>query len=216
MKIRWNGHASFTITSAGNLTIVMDPYEPGAFGGGIGYRLIDAAPDVVTISHDHADHNYVQGFANRPTVLRAAGEAKGLKFRTVDTFHDNAGGAQRGKNKVFVFEVDGVRICHLGDLGHRLSAAQVKEIGPVDVLFAPVGGFYTIDHLEAADAMEKLNPRVVIPMHYKTDKCGFPIAAVGQFLAGKPGVKQLEADEIELSAATLPAAREIIVLRHHY
>lgn len=216
MKIRWNGHSSFTIVSQGGKVIVTDPYEPGAFGGGIGYQQIADDPDVVTISHDHDDHNYVDGFEGEFTVLRTAGEAEGLVFRTVETYHDQTEGAQRGDNRIFVFEVDGVTICHLGDLGHVLSDLQLEAIGDVDVLLAPVGGFFTIDALEATDAMERINPRLVIPMHYKTDKCGFPIAEVAEFLQDKPHVKQLDADEIEISADKLPGAREIIVLRHRY
>jgi L-ascorbate metabolism protein UlaG (beta-lactamase superfamily) len=215
MKIRWNGHSSFTVTTDAGLVIVLDPYEPGGFGGGIAYGPVDARPDIVTISHDHGDHNYIANFKNPFQKMTGPGEAKGVKFRTVPTYHDGARGAQRGANQVFVFTVDGVTICHLGDLGHPLTAETVAEIGPIDVLLLPVGGFYTIDHLQAADVMEKLNPRIVIPMHYKTDKCKFPITDVSPFTAGKKNVKKLDADEIEVSAAKLPAAREILVLRHH-
>jgi len=216
MKIRWNGHSSFTVTSDKGVVILMDPYESGGFGGGIGYAPIDVKPDIVTISHDHSDHNYIANLKPPFTTVRGNGEVEGIRFRTTPTYHDDQRGAQRGENRVFVFAVDGVTICHLGDLGHPLSAETVRQIGPIDVLLGPIGGFYTIDHRVASETVDKLNPRIFIPMHYKTAKCKFPIADVAEFLAGKRNVKKLDADEIEVSAATLPPAREIIVLRHHY
>jgi L-ascorbate metabolism protein UlaG (beta-lactamase superfamily) len=216
MKVRWNGHSSFTITANDGTVIVTDPYEPGAFAGGIGYQQIQDEPDLVTISHDHDDHNFTDGFKNDFIAIRGSDEARGIHFTAVSTFHDEAQGAQRGDNRVFVFAVDGVTICHLGDLGHVLSDGQIEAIGPVDLLLAPVGGFFTIDHNQATDATERLDPKLVIPMHFKTDKCGFPIAEVDEFLGGKQNVKRLDADEIEISADKLPGAREIIVLRHRF
>jgi len=216
MKVRWNGHSSFTITADDGTVIVTDPYEPGAFGGGIGYQQIQDEPDVVVISHDHDDHNYTDGFTNDFTAIRDSGEARGIQFTAVSTFHDETQGSQRGDNRVFVFAVDGVTICHLGDLGHVLSDDQIAAIGTVDLLLAPVGGFFTIDHNQATDATERLDPKLVIPMHFKTDKCGFPIAEVDESLTGKQNVKRLDADEIEISADKLPGAREIIVLRHRF
>ena len=193
-----------------------DPYEPGAFGGGIGYQLITDRPDIVTISHDHDDHNYVAGFKNKFELVRAAKTVKGIEFRQVDSFHDTHGGHDRGTNRVFVFTVSGITICHLGDLGHPLSDAQAQQIGQVDVLLIPVGGFYTIDHLQATDVVNKLKPAIVIPMHFKTDKCGFPIAEVVKFTQGKERVRQVGAVEIELTAGKLPGATEILVLNHRY
>ncbi|MDP8225525.1 MAG: MBL fold metallo-hydrolase [Candidatus Lernaella stagnicola] len=216
MKIRWNGHSSFTVTADDGTVIVTDPYEPGAFGGGIGYQQITDQPDIVTISHDHADHNFTDGFQNDFVVIRDGGEAKGIHFTAVNSFHDENEGAERGTNTIFVFVVDGVRLCHLGDLGHILSDDQIEAIGQVDALMTPVGGYFTVDPLQATDAVERINPKIVLPMHFKTDKCGFPIAEVAEFLIGKENVKQIDADEIEVSADRLPGAREIIVLRHRY
>jgi len=216
MKIRWNGHSSFTITGKNGLVIVTDPYEPGAFGGGIGYQQIDVQPDIVTVSHDHDDHNYTAGFSGDFAVVRKAGEFKGVTFDALDTYHDENKGANRGENLVFAFAVDGVRICHLGDLGHPLSDEQAEKLGAVDVLLLPVGGHFTIDYLQAADVVNKLKPKIVIPMHFKTDKCGFPIAEVSAFTEGKERVNHVGADEIELTADNLPGATEILVLNHRY
>jgi len=216
MKVRWNGHSSFTITAADGMVIVTDPYEPGAFGGGIGYRKIDVRPDIVTISHDHADHNYLDGFSGAYEAVRAPKTVRGIDFKAVDVFHDGNGGKQRGPNRIFIFTVDGVTVCHLGDLGHVPDAGQVSKIGKVDVLLIPVGGFYTIDHRQATEVVKLLAPRIAIPMHFKTAKCGFPIAPVTEFTAGKKNVKVLNVDEIELTGDSLPGATEIIVLKHQY
>jgi len=214
MKIRYNGHSCFSIFSADGKCIVIDPYQSGSFGGAIGYLPVDSNPDVVLLSHNHPDHNYVAQFKGKFEILRDSGETKGITFRAVDAFHDNSNGSERGKIKIFVFEVDGVRVCHLGDLGHILTKTQIEKIGDVDVLLVPVGGFYTIDAHQATDAVERIKPKIVIPMHYKTDKCGFDIAPLDEFLAGKTNVKKIAADEIELDSGKLPGKTEIIVLKH--
>ena len=214
MKIRWNGHSSFTITAEDGTVIVTDPYEPGAFGGGIGYVAVDSEPDIVTVSHDHADHNYTEGFSTEFKEIRGNGEAAGIKFEGYDSFHDANQGADRGKNTIICFTVNGVRICHLGDLGHNLDQDFLGKIGKVDILLAPVGGFYTIDAPTATDIVERMRPAIVIPMHFKTEKCGFPIAEVADFTHGKKTVREIDADEIELFSDKLPGETEVIVLRH--
>ncbi|MDP8256054.1 MAG: MBL fold metallo-hydrolase [Candidatus Alcyoniella australis] len=214
MRIRYNGHSSFTITAADGTVIVTDPYEPGAYGGGIGYHQIGDQPDIVTVSHDHADHGYTEGFSGEFEIVRESASHKGIEFRAIDTFHDDQGGAQRGANTIFVFEVDGVTLCHLGDLGHVLSDEQIALIGPVDVLMAPIGGHFTIDPLQATDVFERLRPKVFLPMHYKTDKCGFPIAGVDEFVKGKARVQRIDSDAIEVEADKLPGEPEVKVLNH--
>ena len=130
------------------------------------------------------------------------------------TFHDPSGGSERGENTVFTFNVDGIQICHLGDLGHVLSRKELTEIGPVDILLAPVGGFFTIDAKEAAQVAESIKPKVLIPMHFKTEKCDFPIAPVEDFLKGKARVRQTGTSEAAFDKASLPAVMEIVVLTH--
>jgi len=114
---------------------------------------------------------------------------------------------------VFYFEVDGIRLCHLGDLGHQLSDKQIAELGKVDILLIPVGGFYTIDAKAASQVCNRLTARVIIPMHYKTDKCGLPIAGVDEFVRGKEGVKRLDASQVEFKQGELPATTQIEVLK---
>ena len=113
---------------------------------------------------------------------------------------------------MFCFEVDGIEVCHLGDLGHQLTDKQVADIGRVDILLIPVGGYYTIDAEVATEVCSKLSPKVIIPMHYKTGKCGFPIAGVDEFLRGKKNVNRLDSSEVEFKPAELPATTQVMVL----
>lgn len=215
MKIKWNGHASFTITSADGRVIVTDPYEPGCFSGGIGYDPVDDEADVVLISHDHADHNYPKSLKGSPEVLTAGGEAKGIAFTGVETAHDDKGGAERGKNMLFAFEVDGIRIGFMGDLGHLLSDKQLSELGRIDLLLAPVGGVFTVDPEGADKLIGQVKPRLVIPMHFKTSKCGFPLAEVDQFAGRMTNVKKTGESEMEIGKDDLPAkGPEVWILEH--
>jgi len=210
MNIKWLGHASFVITADGGTKIITDPYESG---GGLSYGEITESADIVTVSHDHFDHNNISAVGGNPQVVKGTAQARGIDFQGIPSFHDDSGGKQRGKNTIFCFAVDGVKICHLGDLGHRLSDEQLVGVGAVDVLLVPVGGTYTIDAAAATSVCEKLKPRVVIPMHYKTNKCDFPIAGVEDFLQGKPDVRRPDSSDIELKVDALPPATRIIVLK---
>ncbi len=214
MKIRWMGHACFAITAGDGTVVLTDPYEPGGFGGALGYGHITVRPDIVTVSHGHEDHGYVQGLKGEPVVVGegAAPEAKGIRFDLHKTFHDTARGAERGPNMIICFTIDGVRLCHLGDLGHELDSATAAEIGDVDILFVPVGGFFTIDADAATRVVDTLKPRIVVPMHYKTDKCSFPISTVEPFLKGKTNVERTRSTEFEIDKNTLPPTTTIVVL----
>ena len=167
------------------------------------------------MSHEHADHNNVSAVEGSPEVVRGAakGRVKGIEFNSISTYHDDAQGRSRGENTIFCFKVDGVRICHLGDLGHQLSDEQIAELGKVDVLLIPIGGFYTIGAKVASQLCDKLMPKVVIPMHYKTSKCSFPITGVDEFLRGKERVTRLNTSEVELKQGQLPESTQIIVLK---
>jgi len=214
MKIRYLGHASFMITSDTGIKIITDPYEAAyVAGGGASYSEIRESADIVTVSHDHEDHNNVTVVRGNPEVVRGMAKVKGIEFKGIPVHHDDAGGKLRGDNTILCFEVDGITVCHLGDLGHRLSDKQVAEIGKVDILLIPVGGFFTIDAGVATEICSQLKPRVIIPMHYKTGKCGFPIAGVDGFLHGKEGVSKLEAGEVEFRQEELPANTQIVVLK---
>jgi L-ascorbate metabolism protein UlaG (beta-lactamase superfamily) len=214
MKIKWYGHAAFLITSDQGVKIITDPYEPGAFGGAVTYGKIPDQADVVLVSHDHADHNDAKNLSGNPEVIKGAGTktAKGISFKGVSAFHDPSKGSERGPNTIFTFTLDGIRICHLGDLGHELSDKEVGEIGPVDLLFIPVGGHFTIDPKQASRVADHIKPKVLIPMHFKTPKVNFPIVPVDEFIKGKTRVKRAGGSEADFDKAKLPAQMEIVVL----
>lgn len=210
MKIKWLGHASFLITSDSGVRIITDPYEPN---DKLLYGAIDESADIATVSHDHFDHGNVAAVKGAPQVVKGDAEIRGIKFKGIATFHDSNGGKERGSNTIFCFEVDGVKVCHLGDLGHELTAEQAAQAGAVDVLLLPVGGFYTIDAAVAGRVVEQLKPRVVIPMHFKNSKCNFPIASVEEFLRGKKDISQPDASEVEFRAGEMPSTTRITVLK---
>jgi L-ascorbate metabolism protein UlaG (beta-lactamase superfamily) len=215
MEIKWYGHASFLLITAKGIKIIMDPYEPGSFGGGIMYGPITDKVDICLVSHDHADHNYVAGLRGSPQVIKTPGrhEAKGVVVEGILSFHDASHGTERGANIIFVIVADGIRVCHLGDLGHPLTEKEVKAIGQVDCLMIPVGGFYTIGPDEATAVADQLKPKLIIPMHWKTEKCGFPIEAVDRFLQGKKGAHRLRRSTLSLTKKELEAGMGIVVLQ---
>jgi len=211
MKVKWLGQAAFLITTDAGIKIITDPYAPNEM---LTYDEINESADIVTVSHDHFDHSNVAAVGGNPEVVKGTAEVKGIKFSGISTYHDNVGGSQRGNNIIFCFEVDGIRVCHLGDLGHMLSDNQVAEIGKVDVLLIPVGGNFTIDAKGATEVSEKLAPKVIIPMHFRNERCPtFPVAGVDDFLEGKEGVTRLNASEAEFKQGELPATTQIIVLQ---
>ena len=215
MKIRWLGHSAFVLTSDSGTKVLTDPYESGSYDGAVGYKPITETVDVVTASHKHEDHFCLEGLGEGFECVTKAGEqeVRGLRMTGVKTYHDESKGKERGPNVIFVIDIDGIRVCHLGDLGHTLSDDDLGAIGKVDVLLVPVGGFFTIGPREAISVVKALSPAVTIPMHFKTESLGFPIEPVENFLslAGeheKPGTS-----EIEITRESLGSKR-IIVLEH--
>ena len=216
MKIKWYGHAAFLITSNQGVKIITDPYESGAYGGQLAYGKIKDQADIALTSHDHADHNDTKSLPGSPQVVKGNGtqKVKGMSFKGTATYHDPSKGSERGSNTIFTFSVDGLNVCHLGDLGHVLNDQELAEVGPVDILFIPVGGYFTIDSKEATRVGEQIRPKVLIPMHFKTEKCGFPIAPVDDFLKGKANIKRPKTSEVTFDQTSLPSKMEILVLDH--
>ena len=215
MKIKWLGHSAFLITSAAGIKIITDPYT---VGDGINYHPINESSDIVTISHIHGDHSNISAVKGSPVILREQGSnnIKGIDIKAMQVHHDSTLGSQRGKNLIFCFKIDGVVVCHAGDLGHILSQKQIEEIRRVDILMLPIGGFYTIDGREANIVAQSLKPRIVIPMHYKTPGTEYPIAGVQPFLKSRENVRQTDTSEIELTLTNLPQVTETIVLKSAY
>jgi L-ascorbate metabolism protein UlaG (beta-lactamase superfamily) len=211
MKIKFLGHAAFMLVSDAGVKIITDPYKFGCFDGGIKYGIIDESCDIVTISHDHDDHNETK-INGDPAFVRKSGinEIKGIMIKGIESYHDANQGKDRGKNIIFNMTIDGINVVHLGDLGHELTTADAAKIGKVDILLIPVGGFFTIDKSIAEKLIKLLSPRIVIPMHYKTQKCGFPIATLDEFIKGKETVNK--GNEVEITAADIKGGTKIIVL----
>jgi L-ascorbate metabolism protein UlaG (beta-lactamase superfamily) len=173
MKIQWLGQSCFMITAENGTKIVMDPYSKRV-GTMLGYRLPELHANIVTTSHDHSDHNNVGAVKGDFVHIKHSGVflVAGVGIKGVQTFHDNVSGEKRGQNIIFNFKIDGLNVCHCGDLGHRLSLEQIKEIGHVDILILPIGGRFTLDAIGAVEVMNQLNPAIVIPMHYRTKAMG--------------------------------------------
>jgi L-ascorbate metabolism protein UlaG (beta-lactamase superfamily) len=212
MKVKYLGHAAFVITSDTGLRIITDPYTTGP---SLTYGEINESADIVTISHDHSDHCNPAAVRGSPKVVKGAGRVvvKGIEFNGIASYHDEARGRMRGNNTIFCFDVDGIRVCHLGDLGHLLDDRQVKEIANVNILLIPVGGYYTIDARAASQVCNQLKPGIIIPMHYKTEK-GIPgIAGVDEFLKGRDNATRLDLSEIEFKREKLPPPSQIMVLK---
>ncbi len=212
MKIKYLGHSAFAITSDTGLKIITDPYEPNP---NLTYGEITELADIVTVSHGHTDHSNVAAVRGNPEVVRKTGgsAARGTEFKGIAGYHDDAGGRMRGNNIMFCFELDGIKVCHLGDLGHLLDDRQIAEMGTVDILLIPVGGFFTIDARTADKVCAQLKPRVIIPMHYRTEKSFPEMSGVDEFIKGKNNVTRQDSSEVELKAGQLPESAQIIVLK---
>jgi L-ascorbate metabolism protein UlaG (beta-lactamase superfamily) len=167
MEIKYLGHASFLIKSH-TAELVTDPFDPQM----VGFKFPKTEADVVTISHHHGDHDAVSQVDGSPLVIDMPGEYERLGFRIFGfrCFHDKEQGKQRGENIIFKIESEGISLLHCGDLGHLLDEALIDQLGEINILMVPVGGFYTIDYKEAVALSRKIEPEIIIPMHYRTDK----------------------------------------------
>ncbi len=213
MKIKWLGHACFLIASDSGLKIITDPYETG-FRGIINYEPIRESPDIVTISHQHGDHNYTSDLQGNPEIVQGAGKhlVKGIEFVGMPCYHDRVSGQERGDNTIFNFTVDGIRICHCGDLGHPLDDSSADSLGHVDVLLIPTGGpAPTLELDEAIALWERLQPSVIIPMHFRNQKCNFPKYGVEDLTKLTPMAIQPGKSEIEFSAGQHPVGQILIL-----
>lgn len=209
MKIKWYGHSCFLFEDAEGRTLMTDPYEPRT-----GYCLDGARAGVVLESHQHFDHNYDAGVAGDPIVIKTPGRHSplGIPVTGVETAHDHHGGERRGKNIMFMFEMDGIRVLHLGDLGCIPAAEAVAELGRPDMLFIPVGGNYTIDGAEAIKVMELFDPRVTVPMHYKLPRGNVDVGELDSFINALRGVgiHRLNQPEATVTPETLADDRIIV------
>ena len=218
--LRWLGHAFFLVVSPQGVRVALDPF------GNIGYPMPEVVADIVTVSHEHGDHNGARRIAGSPVVLRGlkAGGAgwnpisfrmKDVRITSLPAYHDEEKGRRRGLNTIFVVEIGGLRLAHLSDIGHNLSASTVEAMGRIDVLLVPVGGNFSIDGRQAREIMTRLGPRVTIPIHYKTPATArWPIEDETTFVLGLKNVKRLNLHTVSLRPEALPSTPEIWVMRY--
>lgn len=213
MDITYLGHSSFKLRGK-QASVVTDPFGPMV---GLPFPKHTSA-DIVTLSHDHEDHNAAQLVEGNPLVISGPGEyeVKGVGIVGVGVYHDDTGGTKRGKNTIYRIELDGISIVHLGDLGHELSSAQVDSLDGVDILFVPVGGVYTIDAGTAAKVVAEVGPSIVIPMHYNRpgldQKVFGSLAGVDAFLKemGKAGTTPQP--KLTISKDKMPEELQVVIL----
>ena len=211
MKIKWWGHATFLITTSDNKKILTDPYNEE-----LPYKKITDKPDYVTVSHDHFDHNAVELLEGSPEVIKenTGFEDDHIKFEGISVYHDDVHGNQRGENNIFIITTDEFKIAHFGDLGHELEKEQLSKLMDIDILLIPVGGNYTIDAKKAKQIVDEIKPKVILPMHYKTDILDFPITGVDEFLSffEKGSIEIIDGPEVDIKE--LPSKQKLYVLDH--
>ena len=208
MNISWLGHSCFIIKGS-QATVITDPYAPT-----LGYSLGKPTTNIVTVSHQHPGHSYVQGIDGEARLVAGPGEYEisGVLIIGISTFHDEEKGEKRGKNTVYLMEIDDVSVCHLGDLGHVLTSEQVEELDNVDVLLLPLGGVSTINAPIAAEVVRQLKPAVVVPMHYKTEALNRELEPVERFFK-EMGVEEVNSQpKLSLTKSSLPATMQIFLL----
>ncbi len=207
MEISWFGQACFKLKGK-NASVLIDPYDPDFTG----LKLPkDLSSDVVLVSHNHKDHN----FTSHPMVFDKPGEYEvgGVVITGVSAYHDNSEGSERGSNIIFHLFFDGLDIVHLGDLGQsKLSEEQVAQIGQTDILFIPVGGIYTIDAEVASDIVSQLEPKIIIPMHYRIEGLKSELDGVDKFLKEMGAEGAVTQPKLSISKDKLPEEPQVILL----
>lgn len=212
MQISYLGHSSFRLKTK-SAQVITDP-----FSAEIGFKMPKVEADIVTISHGHFDHNCLDSVKGEPFVMSGAGEyeIKEVSVLGTTSFHDLKKGEERGENTIYTISAEELTVCHLGDLGHVLTSKKVEEIGEVDVLLIPVGGEFTIGPKRAVEVVRQLEPKLVVPMHYKTKrhdpKKFAKILPVDDFLK-QIGVEYREEEKLVLTKASIEGEMEVIVLR---
>lgn len=206
------GHASFKIKGK-KAIVVTDPFDPDF----IGLKFPKTEAKIVTISHHHSDHNYKEGILGEPVFIEGPGEYEiaDIFIKGISSYHDNKNGGERGKNTIYKIEMDGMRLAHLGDLGHKLTDQQSDALADVDILFVPVGGVATIDAKEASEVIAQIEPRIVIPMHYKENRLNQ--GSFGEFMDLKDFFKEIGKEvkilpKLVISKEKLPQELEVIAL----
>ncbi len=212
MKIEYLGHSCFKLTESTGTSIVCDPYSEE-----VGFHMPAISADAVTVSHGHYDHNAIEKVGGNPKIIdkESSIDLSGVEINSVKSFHDGNRGKKRGENIIFKFRMDGIDVCHLGDLGEDCSSDLIETVLPVNVLLIPVGGNYTLDAEMAKEYVDRIMPDIVIPMHYRTKDCKLDIDKVDEFLNlfDSECIEETEGNSVELSRSDLGGETKIIVLR---
>lgn len=211
MTLTWYGHSCFKIVgNGGQITIFTDPFDKS-----VGLTPPRGNADIVTVSHNHFDHNNIKAISGNPFVVDGPGEyeIKGVKIAGCQSFHDNKQGKEKGTNAIYLIEVDKIRLCHLGDFGQdSLTDSQLETIGEVDILLTPVGGETTIDAEKAVKIAEKIEPSVIIPMHFYLPDLKFKLAKVDDFLKEMGIEKKIAVDKLTLKKKDLSGEKMKVIL----
>jgi L-ascorbate metabolism protein UlaG (beta-lactamase superfamily) len=207
IEIIYFGHSMFLIKSS-SVSIVTDPFNPA-----VGFPLPDVKADIVTVSHEHSDHNNVSLIKGNPVIVRGSIEAKGIKFTGIPSYHDNRGGTLRGNNTIIRWTLGGITFAHFGDYGEdELTEEQYEKLKGTDVVFIPVGGVYTIDASKALNIIQKISPKMAIVMHYRTDSYGLKVlASIEDIKKVIPGLEKMPS-KIKISKSSLPTKTRIIYM----
>ena len=213
MKINYLGHSAFELALASGARYVIDPYTAGAFGT-LNYAPIEGDFDVAIVSHNHEDHVSRDVLSRSKKIVNKSGKVTvdGVTIESLMTYHDGAKGSARGKNLITIVGAEGLRVAHLGDLGHPIAPKNFPMLSWVDVMMIPVGGHFTIDASVAAEIARAFEPKIVIPMHYLTPKADFPITPVENFTKLMDTLEIEGRSEIEVTKETLPAETRVVVL----
>ena len=211
MDITWLGYSCFRIKGK-EVTIITDPYPPG-----MGYSLGRPQANIVTVSHLHPGHSYTQAVSGEYRVIKGPGEyeIKDTFVTGIATWHDSEQGQKLGKNTIYALEMDGLILCHLGDLGHTISSDLLEDVGDIDILFLPVGGVSTIGGLAAAEIVRRLTPKVAIPMHYKTPTLKKDLEPVDKFLKEMGIRENVSQPKLAISRSNTPTSTQVIVLDYN-
>ena len=211
MKIEYLGHSCFKLTESTGTSIVCDPYDSS-----VGYAVPEVTADAVTVSHHHHDHDNTGAVKGSPVVIdkECSYDLPGVEINAIKSFHDDKRGKMRGENFIFKFRMDGIDVCHLGDLGESCTSELIDLLLPVNVLLIPVGGNYTIDAEMAKEYVDRIMPDVVIPMHFRDKGCTLDIDKVDEFcdLFDEEYIEEKE-NELELMRSDLKGETKVIVLR---
>jgi L-ascorbate metabolism protein UlaG (beta-lactamase superfamily) len=208
MIITWYGQSCFRLESKG-ISVLIDPFSKE-----IGLRSPRLNDNIFLVSHEHYDHNNISEVPTEAFVIRGPGEYEKLSVYVegIMSYHDNTQGTERGLNTIYLIRMEDVRLCHLGDLGqNKLTDEQVEAIGDVDILFIPVGGKYTIDGREAAEVVKQIEPKIIVPMHYKVDGLNIDIDGPQKFLK-EIGIKPEEVETYKIAAKNLPTEEMKLVM----